>query len=274
MLKFFQYCIPPAKIKAFGMSNRIESSPRPPASPPGSKPENVWISLVCNVLLPGFLLGWLSKPERLGPTWGLVGGLAFPVGYGLWDFYHRRQMNLLSILGFVSVLLTGVLGLLKTDPFWFAVKAGAFSALMGLAIPLTLTTRRPLVKLFLYNDQLIDTQRVEAALDIRLARPQFDQLLRRVSWVLAISFLVSGVINFVMARWLVTATSGSPEFNDQVGKLHWIEWPIITLPFLGVMLWCLFNFLRTLTRLTGLSQDEIMRQPPEKEKQDAQPWNR
>lgn len=236
-------------------------------------PENVWVSLICNVVLPGFLLGWLSKTERLGPQWGLVVGLAIPIGYGLWDFFHRRQVNLLSILGFVSVLLTGVLGLLKTDPFWFAVKAGAFSTLMGLAIPLTLKTRRPLVKQFLYNDQFIDTTRVESILTERNARPDFDALLRRVSWVLAVSFMGSGVINFVMARWLVTATSGTPEFNDQVGKLHWIEWPVITIPFLAVMMWCLSGFMKSMSRLTGLTQDEILRQPPAKEK-NPQPWNR
>lgn len=252
------------------MSNIAESRRETPPSVP---PENVWVSLICNVALPGFLLGWLSKPDRLGPQWGLVAGLTIPIGYGIWDFFHRRQVNLLSILGFVSVLMTGVLGLLKTDPFWFAVKAGAFSALMGLAIPLTLKTRRPLVKQLLYNDQIIDTVRADAALTERKLNPEFDAVLRRVSWVLALSFMVSGLVNFTMARWLVTATSGTPEFNDQVGKLHWIEWPVITIPFLGVMMWCLFSFLKSLTRLTGLTQDELLRQPPAKEK-NPQPWNR
>lgn len=254
----------------------MSTNPEPRATPgKPTPPENVWVSLACNVVVPGFLLGWLSKPERLGPQWGLVVGLAVPIGYGVWDFLHRRQVNLLSILGFTSVLLTGVLGLLKTDPFWFAVKAGAFSALMGLAIPLTLGTRRPLVKQMLYNDQILDTARADAALAERQATAAFDAVLRRVSWVLAFSFLASGVVNFVMARWIVTATSGTPEFNDQVGKLHWIEWPVITIPFLGVMVWCLMSFLKSLTRLTGLTQDELLRQPPATEKEkNPQPWNR
>jgi len=248
-------------------SNRIEAKRQVPP------PENVWVSLVCNVILPGVLLGWLSKPERLGPVWGLVVALAIPLGYGLWDFFHRRQFNLLSVLGLTSVLMTGVLGLVKTDPFWFAVKAAAFSALMGLAIPLTLKSRRPLVKMLLYNEQIIDTERVDRVLSERGQTASLDALLRQVSWILAVSFLASGVVNFVMARWLVTATSGTPEFNDQVGKLHLIEWPVITLPFLGVMMWCLFRFLKTLSRLTDLTQDELLRQPAVKPT-NPQPWNR
>ena len=146
--------------------------------------------------------------------------------------------------------------------------------MMGLAIPLTLKTRKPLVKLLLFNEQIIDIPRVNAALAARNAQPQFDAVLRRVSWILAISFMVSGVVNFVMARWIVKAVSGTAEFNDQVGKLHLIEWPVITIPFVGVMMWCLFGvFFKSITALTGLTQDEVMRQPPVKEK-NPQPWNR
>ncbi len=245
------------------------------ASKPALKPENIWVNLICNVVLPGVLLGQLSKPERLGPVWGLVIALAIPLGYGLWDLVHRRQFNFLSALGLVSVLMTGILGLLKTDPFWFAVKAGAFAALMGLAIPLTLNTRKPLVKQLLYNDQIIDTDRIADALAARGSTLGLDALLRRVSWILALTFLASGVINFVMARWLVTAVSGTPQFNDQVGKLHLIEWPVITIPFLGVMIWCLFSSLKELSRLTGLTQDEMLRSPPPKAKDsNPQPWSR
>jgi hypothetical protein len=253
-------------------SDTANPATQPPAP---AKPENIWVNLICNVVLPGILLGQLSKPERLGPVWGLVVALAFPLGYGVWDLIHRRQFNFLSALGLVSVLMTGVLGLLKTDPFWFAVKAGAFASLMGLAIPLTLKTRRPLVKQLLYNDQVIDTEKVAAALAERGQTATLDALLRRVSWILAVTFLISGVVNFVMARWLVTAVSGTPEFNDQVGKLHLIEWPIITIPFLGVMIWCLFSFLKELGKLTGLSQDDLLRQPPTKDRDpNPQPWSR
>ena len=53
----------------------------------------------------------LSKETRLGPVWGLIVALAFPVSYGIYDFIARKKTNLFSVLGFVGILLSGVLGL-------------------------------------------------------------------------------------------------------------------------------------------------------------------
>ncbi|MFM8360106.1 MAG: VC0807 family protein, partial [Verrucomicrobiota bacterium] len=139
--------------------------PAPPAPAAGAAPsrrpappkENLWINLLCNVVLPGYLLSQLSKEGRLGPAWGLVCALAVPVGYGLWDLYKRRTWNALSILGFISVLLTGVLGLMKANALWIAVKEAAIPLLIGVAIHISLRTRQPLVRSLLYNDQVLDT---------------------------------------------------------------------------------------------------------------------
>ena len=87
-------------------------------STPPPKQENLLVNLVCNLVLPALILSKLSSPERLGPVYGLVVALVFPLGYGLWDFIQRRQANFISIIGFVSVLLTGGLGLLSIGGVW------------------------------------------------------------------------------------------------------------------------------------------------------------
>ncbi len=257
---------------------------------PGRRPspprENVWLNLLCNVVLPGFLLSQLSKephalgaasatglhalldPLRnalsLGPVWGLVVALAVPLGYGIWDYVKRRICNVFSILGLVSVVLTGVLGLLKTDAFWFAVKEAAIPLILGLAIPLSLRTRQPLVRLLLYNDQMMDTDRIHAALEARQTTPDFERLLARSSWILALSFFGSGLMNFILARWLLTAQLGTEQFNAQLGRMHWISWPVVFIPMLGVLLFALFQLLKGVERLTGLKGDEILHSPQPK----------
>ena len=233
-----------------------------PAAAP--KPENIWLNLLCNVILPGFFLNQLSQPERLGPVWGLVVSLALPLGYGVWDLATRRTFNIFSILGFVSTLATGVLGLLKTDAYWVAVKEAAIPLLLGLAIPLSLRTRQPLVKVLLFNDQVLDTHRIQQALAKRNTVAQFELLLGRSSWILAGSFLISAALNFILARWLLTAAPGSPEFNAQLGKMNWVSWPVIVVPSFGIMLFALFRLMKGVERLSGLKPEEIFRMPPPK----------
>ncbi|HAB17685.1 MAG TPA: MFS transporter [Verrucomicrobiales bacterium] len=225
--------------------------------PPPKPRENLWINLICNAVLPGLLLTQLSKPDRLGPAWGLVVALSVPLGYGLYDLIRRRTWNTLSILGLVGTLITGILGLMKADNIWIAAKEAAIPAVLGLAIPLTLRTRQPLVRTLVYNDQVLDTDRIGRALVERNAVPRFEALLRWASWVLAATFLVSAVVNFFLARWIVTATPGSPENVAQLGKLNWVSWPVIFVPSMAVMMYVLFSLLKRLSAMTGLTNEEL-----------------
>ena len=215
-------------------------------------------------MIPALVLSKLSTPERLGPVYGLVIALAFPLAYGAWDYVQRRQTNFISIIGFISVLLTGGLGLLHMDGLWFAVKEAAVPTVIGIAVLVSLKTKKPLVHTMLYNPQVIDVPRVDAALDERKNRHGFDRLLITSSYLLTISFLLSAVLNFVLARYLLKSPSGTPAFNAELAKMHLLSWPVIVLPSLAMTLFALWRLLAGLKNLTGLNMDEIFRAPPPK----------
>jgi hypothetical protein len=228
------------------------------------KPENLWINLICNVAIPTAILTWGSGPRGLGPTWGLLVALAFPIGYGLHDFIQRRRFNFISAIGFLSVLVSGGFGLLKLDGFWFAVKDAAIPAVIGIAVFLSIRTKAPLVQEMLYNPQVIDVERVDAALVERGARPDFDRLMREASYLLTLSFLLSAVLNFFLARFLLRSPPGTEAFNGELAKMHLWSWPVIVLPSMAMMMYALWRLLGGLQRVTGLTLDEILHQPPEK----------
>ena len=111
----------------------VPSESNPSVTIPRPKPENLLFNLVCNVVLPTVILAGFSGEKWLGPKWGLVIALGFPVGYGLHDFFARRRWNFISIIGFASVLISGGFGLMKMGGFWFAVKDAAIPGIIGLA---------------------------------------------------------------------------------------------------------------------------------------------
>jgi hypothetical protein len=226
---------------------------------PVPKQENLLLNIVCNIALPSLILVRFSKPEYLGPVAGLVIALLFPLGYGIWDFVQRRQTNFISVIGFVSVLLTGGLGLMKMDGFWFAVKEAAVPTVIGLAVLASMRGKRPLVRQFLLNESVMDLPRVDEALAARGNQPAFDGLLRTSSYLLALSFLVSAVLNYALARYLLKSPAGSPEFNAELGRMNLLSWPVIVIPSMLMMMFALWRLIGGIRRLTGLAFEDIFR---------------
>jgi hypothetical protein len=228
-------------------------------SKPAAKPENFFLNLICNVVLPTLVLTKFSTDKWLGPVWGLVVALAFPISYGLYDFAVRKKANTLSILGFVSVLLSGGMGLFKADGFWFAVKDAVLPTCIGLFVLASMRTKSPLLREMVFNDQIVDVARVETALAERGQREPFEALMRRSSIWLALSFIVSAPVNFALARYILRSPPGTPEFNAELGKMHIIVWPVIVVPSMIALMIIFWKLLNGLAALTGLTTDEILR---------------
>jgi hypothetical protein len=221
--------------------------------------ENVLLSLGINIAIPAIILMKASGENALGPVGGLLVALAFPLTYGVVDFARRREWNIVSVLGFVSVLLTGGIGLLQLDPKWIAVKEAAVPAILGIAVVLSMRTRFPIVRTFLYNDKIIRVQEVDEALARRGNHAAFDRTLVNASWMLAGSFFVSSVLNFVLAKLIVKSQPGTTAFNEELGRMTALSYPVIVVPSMIIMiaaLWYLFNRIQ---RLTELDLEQILK---------------
>jgi hypothetical protein len=222
-----------------------------------AKRENLLINIACNIVAPALILSKLSAEDRLGPVVALVVALAFPVVYGVTDFIRRRSFNFIAGIGFFSTLLTGGFALAELDGLWFAIKEAAVPAVIGLMVLFSMNAKRPLVRQFIYNEQVIDIPKVDAALAERGTRPGFESLMRRAAWLVAASFVVSAALNFILARWLLTGSAGTPEFNAQLAKMQWLSWPVIVLPSMAMMMFALWQLLGGLKKLTGLELDQL-----------------
>ncbi|WP_313901637.1 VC0807 family protein, partial [Leclercia adecarboxylata] len=104
-----------------------------------------------SILIPSLILMKLSGEHRLGADGALLLALAFPLGWGLWELAKYRKFNWIALLGLISVVLTGGIGLLQLDTQWLAVKEAAVPGLIGIAVLASTRTRYPLIRTLLYN---------------------------------------------------------------------------------------------------------------------------
>ena len=234
----------------------------PPAPAQATRPANgnPLLELGITVIVPAIVLMQLSSAERLGPAGALVLALAFPIGWGLREAFTRRKLSPMAVLGVVSTLLTGGIGLLKVDPYWLAVKEAAVPGLIGLAVLGSNWTRWPLIRIFVFNRQIFDVDRIESALASRGTTVPFELRLRRSTVYLAGTFFFSAVMNYVLARWIVTSPAGTEAFNAELGRLTLMSYPAIALPSMLMMMVIMWWLARGARELTGLQLADMLRQ--------------
>jgi hypothetical protein len=222
------------------------------------KKPNPLLEIGITVLLPAFILMKLSSPERLGTLGALLLALAFPVGWGVWDGLRRRKLNWFSVLGVVSTLLTGGIGLLKLDAQWLAVKEALVPGLIGVAVLVSNFTKSPLIRVLVFNADLFDLPKVNAALTARGNMVPFELRLRTGTFLLAGTFFFSAVANYVLARLVVSAPAGTEAFNEQLGKLTLLSYPVIAIPSMLMMMGLMFWLARGAKTLTGLDLGDML----------------
>lgn len=224
-----------------------------------TKTSSPLIELTVTLIIPSLILMKLSGAEHLGAVNALLAALAFPLGWGVREYLRQRKFNFFAALGFFSVLLTGGIGLLQLDPQWLAVKEAAIPAVLGLAVLGSTFTRYPLVRALLFSPAIMQVERIQAALDTHGTRAAFEAKLTHATWMLAGSFLFSAVMNYLLASWVVTSAPGTEAFNEELGQLTLLSYPVIALPSMLIMMGALFYLARALRLLAGLGLSDILR---------------
>jgi len=238
-------------------SNTPEQNGKPASTTP-PKQESLLANLLINIAIPALILAKLSGDDWLGTKWAIVVALAFPLLYGLRDFLQNGKANFFSGLGIVSILLTGGISLMELDAKYIAMKEAAIPALLGIATVVSLRTRWPLVKTFLYNDKVLDTDKIAAKLEDNNNLGAFELTLKQASWMVAASFFLSSVLNYVLAKVILTSPPGSEAFNAELGKMTALSYPVIVVPSMIVLILAMVFLFRRIGKLTGLKLEDIM----------------
>lgn len=232
------------------------------------KEENPLISIMLNVVIPVIILTCLSKDRAaenakfyyLGPLWGLIVALVLPIGYGLHTLIKEKRADFISIIGIVSVLLTGVIGILQLPPVWLAVKEASIPLIIGLVILISLWTPAPLIKKILMSEKLFNVELLQEKLREKSNEATFEKRLVGLTWGLASSFFLSSALNYGLARFIVKTDPhiNLEAYTAEIGKMTGWSYVVVMLPSMAVMILVLIALIKTLTNLTELKVDDLL----------------
>lgn len=232
------------------------------------KQENPWLNLIFNIALPVYILNQLSKKfGESGPVIALVLALLLPIGYGVYDFYTRKKMNAISILGVLNVAFTGGFALLKLDGHWFALKEAFFPLLIGVAVLSSNLFNRPFLFSIFWNEAVFNLKHIEEKLTQNQNHQNLHKLFKSATYFFALSFLFSAIANYVLAVNVfaaidptLTETAKSELLNQQIAKMTYQGYIVIALPMTAFMIAILWFIIGKLKALTGLTLEEILNQ--------------
>ncbi len=221
------------------------------------------VDLLLSIIIPSFILMKFSGDDQLGATSALIVALSLPLSLGLYQLIRFKLANYIALLGVVSVLLTGGIGLLKLDVEWLAIKEAAIPAVLGFAVLIAARLRYPLLKKILFNPLVLNTEKISTVLRQRGCYEIFDARLSRATYMISGTFFFSATMNYLLAKLIVTSPSGSEAFNEELGRLTLISYPMIAIPSLILMLVIFYFLWRGINQLTGLTLEEALASSPQ-----------
>ncbi len=239
------------------------SQPPQPTAP--KKNSALFISLLCNIILPTLILNKLSKNPDIGPITSLFLALIFPFGYGLYEYFIEKKKSILSIIGIVAIALTGGLALLKLQGIWFAVKEAAIPLVIGLYVLYSAFTPKPLIQILLFNEGVLKLDQIQARLKEFDQERAFLKLLKLGTILMSGSFFLSALLNFILAKIIFipidsALTEGQQQIilNEQLAQMNWQSYFVIAIPTLLVTFAIIMWILKSLSKLLGLSLSEFL----------------
>ncbi|MBA6253928.1 MAG: intracellular septation protein A [Colwellia sp.] len=228
-----------------------------PIQTPAKRP-NTFLELLYNIAIPSIILMKLSTDEYLGTVPALIVALLFPLGYGLYDFIKNKSMNFISLLGFFSTLLTGGIGLFELDVEWLAIKEAAIPSVIGIVVLISGFWGKPLIAKILLNPLLFNLDLIYQTL---ASKNKTDQFKARIQWanhLLASTFVFSATMNYLLAKWIVISPAGTVEFNEQLGEMTLLSYPVIAIPSMVMLIAIMFYVVKSTMKLTDLTLEKIL----------------
>ena len=235
----------------------MNQTPSPKHNIPIHQPRPL-ADMMLSIVIPTVILMKLSGEGDLGPAGALLAALAFPIGWGLYELAKFRKFNFIALLGLISIVLTGGIGLLELDTQWLAIKEAAIPALIGLAVVISTVTPYPLIKTLIYNPKVMQVEKIEIKLIERGNEALFQARLLKATYLLSATFFFSAAMNYMLATWIVVSPAGTPEFNEELGQMTMFSYLMIALPSILMMAAVFYYLWRTINGLTGFTLSEVM----------------
>lgn len=215
------------------------------------------INILVNIAIPVVVLLTLSAPDRLGAVPALLLAIGVPAVWGMVSLLRTRKLETTAVLGIVSVLATGVIGVFELSTRVFAIKEAAIPIVFAVVLVVSNATRFPVVTLL--ADMVQRRERVLGEVESQGKHTQYRKHIETSGNIWAGIMALSGVLKFALASWLVRSPAGSEAFNHELASYELWQLPT-TFSLSGVLILSLIWYIASGTaKIIELQPEDVLR---------------
>ena len=125
------------------------------------------MNILFNIVIPVMILKKVPEhwDNENAAVVALCVALSFPIGFFIFDYIKTKKSNFISILGFISVLLTGVIGIFQIPNEYLAIKEASVPFIIMIVCLVSLITPFPVVEKLVYNDAVFNKDLINNKLE-------------------------------------------------------------------------------------------------------------
>ena len=222
-----------------------------------AKPVPQKIQFIAGFVIPTLILLTLSDESKLGPLYGMLLSLAFPVAIELYALVTGRKQSMISLFAIVGILLIGAISMFGLSEQWLAARRAGIYVIVAVGLLVVARFRPVLVNRAI--GQLLDMRLVQSALRKNKAEAEWRRNLSTAVYVFAGILLATAVWSYLLTLIIMNAPTGSSEFNAEYARLRIISLPLVTLPLMALVVGVLMYVLSRVERLTGIESELLLK---------------
>lgn len=227
--------------------------------------QNNFTHILFNILIPVLILNKGHK-YGLNAQVSLILALSFPLFFTLKSLLKNKKFDFVSLLGLLNVLVSGVFTLLTLEGIWFAVKEAAFPFLIGCFVFGSSFTATPFFETLFLNPSTFNVEKIENSLETTEKKDLFAKLMAHLTQLLSISFLLSAILNFVLAIYIFTPiaettaeTQKQEILNEQLSQMTLYSLGVILIPSMLFLAALIYYAFKRINKITGLNTEDLLK---------------
>ena len=188
--------------------------------------------------------------------------ITFPIAYFIYDLLKKKNINIISIFGFINVLLTGGIGIFGAkyglSKNWFIFKEGFLPLFIGSLLLLMRRFKKVSFNKILLNDILFDNEKIGASIKEEV-QSDFESIVRNAGNHFIFGLFISSIIQFFLASIIVVSDPGESSFNDQVATMTWVSYLAVLIPTILIVGKGYWELIVGMERITGLKKEDFLK---------------